>query len=684
MIENNKGSQFPAKSRRIASLIVSVLALNLIASLSITSALAAPVPGSYFPPLTKPQTSQFLAENPAQLGRAGYTNLLNTSLASGVSLNLGSDEIVPPRWSGSWANYGMYTSQPKQFEEPFNNLLVSWNGSEPSGTNLEVDVRVSPDKLNWTLWQTLDSSGQAASFGQSNAFLYAQYRARLFSDVPGKSPSFGDIKLEANRRSLEGTTTASYFSLLNIASASPAQANPAPTYSVYATREGLVGGRTANGHIITERDHFVSLPSWTALNDLGKQNYMVKITAPNGRTATAPVMDVGPWNFKDNYWHNPRFEFKDLPVGVPQAEKAYYEKHNDGLNESGRRVGNPSGIDIGDGTYWDDLGLEGASAGKLDITFLWEGTAPVVAAAPAGITDVTASGAWHNGVILKWNTNVATNGWVEYGLSAKYGQRTALDNRMVSSHRVVLTDLTPGEEYSYRVHGKDIYGNEVVSARETFSTLPGVNTTLVPFQSDRGIGLDLGKKSQSLSLLGARINPTYWNDNPNNDYQAGAITQPGAITITGNLDLDFVPICDNNGRNCSMGYGSGFKNFVRFSNAKGETFEVGAIHDFSLSPNGMTTLLEANLSGNKKVRQYGVPDSYDQKLPHHYHFFWWQNKILFSYDYGTPQIFTFNQDGLQISFVGAGRAKDDVVGINFMNIAFSPNGLNTNDIIKDE
>lgn len=680
MIQNNKGSLQPAKFRRIASLIVSVLALNIVASIGISSALAAPIPGTHFPPIANQKSLQILAENPAQLGLSGYTNLLNTSLSGGKSLSLGGDGLVPPRWSGAWNDYGMYTSQPKQFEEPFNNLQVSWTGTEPSGTSLEVDVRVSPDNQNWTLWQTLDNSGQSAAFGSSNAFLFAQYRTRLFSDAAGKSPQFGEIKLEANRRNLEGLTTASYFSLSNIASASPAQATPPPTYKVYATREGLVGGRTANGHIIKPRDRFVSLPSWSSLNDLGKQDYMVKITTPSGKTATAPVMDVGPWNFKDNYWHNPRFEFKDLPVGVPQAEKAYFEKHNGGYNENGSWVGNPSGIDIGDGTYWDDLDLEGASAGRVDVTFLWEGTAPPA----AGITDVTATGAWHNGVVLKWNTNVATSGWVEYGLSERYGQSTPLNTHMVSNHSVVLTDLVPGEEYSYRVHGKDIYGNAVVSANKTFKTLPGVNTRLVPFQNDRGIGLTMGKKSENLTLLGARINPTYWNDNPKHDYLSGASTRPGALTTSGNLDLDFVPVCDEKGLNCSMGYGSGYKNFVRFENSKGENFEFGLIHDLGLSPNSLTTMLEANLSGGRKIRQYGAPDSVDQKWPHHYHFFWWENKILFSYDYGKPQIFDFNLDGLTISFVGAGRAKDDIVGINFHNIAFSPNGLQASDIIKDE
>lgn len=682
MIENRKDwLRRPVCSRRVALFAVALLALNLVASINAGTVEAAPVPGSKFPPLTTPQTKQLLTENPARLGLAGSSNLLNTTLAGGDSLNLGGENFAPPSWSGAWVDFGMYTSQPKRFDEPFNRLDVAWTGSQPTGTGIEVDVRVSPDNLNWTLWQTLDASGQTAAFGDANAFLYAQYRARLFSDAFGKSPSFGDIKLEANRRDLNSVGTAKLFAVSNIASDAPTQADPAPTFSVYGTREGLVGGRTANGHIIHERDHFVSLPSWTALNDPGETTYMVKITAPNGRTATAPVMDVGPWNFKDNYWHNPRNEFKDLPVGVPQAEKAYLEKHNGGLNESGSRVGNPSGIDIGDGTYWDDLGLTGASSGKLDVTFLWEGAAPP---APAGINDVTASGAWHNGIVIKWTTNVATNGWVEYGLTNRYGQTTYTNASMVSSHTFIITDLIPGQEYNYRVHGKDIYGNEVVSANHTFSTLPGVHTNLAPFQSDKGIGLTLGNNSSSLKLAGARVNPTYWNDNPNNDFVAGAATKPGALTTSGNLDLDFVPICDDNNANCVMGYGSGFKNFVRFTNSSGETFEFGAIHDFSLSPKSMTAMLEANFKDGRKIRRYGTPDSYDQKWPHHYHFFWWQNKILFQYDNGKPEIFTFNLDGITISFVGAGRAQGDIVGINFQNIAFSPNGLNPDFIVKEQ
>src|SRR3954452_11217690 len=45
------------------------------------------------------------------------------------------------------------------------------------------------------------------------------------------------------------------------------------TFKVYATREGLVGHATANGHTVTAADHFVSLPSTRSLSPKGGNAY---------------------------------------------------------------------------------------------------------------------------------------------------------------------------------------------------------------------------------------------------------------------------------------------------------------------------------------------------------------------------------------------------------------------------
>jgi hypothetical protein len=158
------------------------------------------------------------------------------------------------------------------------------------------------------------------------------------------------------------------LSLLSVVAVS--EAVP-PTYRIYATREGLVGGTTANGHVIQYRDHFCALPSGQALNSRGGRTYTVTIRNPaNGRVASnVPVWDIGPWNTKDNYWTTPRQMWTDLPKGKPEAQAAYQDGYNGGKDMFGRTVANPAGIDLADGTFWDDLGM--INNGWVDVTFNW-------------------------------------------------------------------------------------------------------------------------------------------------------------------------------------------------------------------------------------------------------------------------------------------------------------------------
>ncbi len=153
-------------------------------------------------------------------------------------------------------------------------------------------------------------------------------------------------------------------------------ATPGLTYRVFATREGLVGGTTANGHVITSRDHFVALPSRRGLAARNAGDYTVKVCTTTGalRCEYAPVWDVGPWNTTDDYW-NPaatRQSWKDLPQGLPEAQAAYQNNYNGGKDQFGRTVANPAGIDLADGTFWDGLKLTDNS--WVNVSFLWTGT----------------------------------------------------------------------------------------------------------------------------------------------------------------------------------------------------------------------------------------------------------------------------------------------------------------------
>jgi hypothetical protein len=175
--------------------------------------------------------------------------------------------------------------------------------------------------------------------------------------------------------------TAASLSLLLTAALPQAHARAAeqiptaPTFTVFATREGLVGHRTANGHRIRPRDRFVALPSFSALSSLDGHEFQVRVTYRD-RSAVLPVWDVGPWNIKDDYW-SPDRRYSDLPVGKPMAQAAYEDGYNGGRDEFSRRIRTPNGIDIADGAFWDDLGM--TESDWVQVTFLWLGADPLVA-----------------------------------------------------------------------------------------------------------------------------------------------------------------------------------------------------------------------------------------------------------------------------------------------------------------
>lgn len=104
------------------------------------------------------------------------------------------------------------------------------------------------------------------------------------------------------------------------------------------------------------------------------QNYSVQL-GYNGSSTTSLVWDVGPWNEDDTYWLSPgdvqyRRVFPNLPQGLPQAQAAYFNGYNGGRDQFGRIVGNPGGIDIGDGVR-QALGLVYLENVWLDVTYLW-------------------------------------------------------------------------------------------------------------------------------------------------------------------------------------------------------------------------------------------------------------------------------------------------------------------------
>lgn len=114
---------------------------------------------------------------------------------------------------------------------------------------------------------------------------------------------------------------------------------------VKATREGLVGQKTASGFVIDTVVPFVALPSHAALFRF------VKLANPaNGKTAMAVVLDVGPWNVADAGYV--------FGTDRPQAES--------GTDLFGRKT-NGAGIDLGE-KVWNQLGMTDNT--EVDWTFI--------------------------------------------------------------------------------------------------------------------------------------------------------------------------------------------------------------------------------------------------------------------------------------------------------------------------
>ena len=175
---------------------------------------------------------------------------------------------------------------------------------------------------------------------------------------------------------LRAVLTGTAASVTRITAHPDGTAEPEPTtraalsYRLYATREGLVGHKTADGH----------------------GDYSVRVCA-NHRCEWAPVWDVGPWNTTDDHWSVPgkRQRWRNLPQGMPEAQAAYRKGYNKGKDQYGRKVSNPAGIDLADGTFADGLRLKGNAL--VSVTYEWTAGGPAGSVRTDGIPLNVRSGA---------------------------------------------------------------------------------------------------------------------------------------------------------------------------------------------------------------------------------------------------------------------------------------------------
>ncbi|PZF86923.1 TrbC/VirB2 family protein [Micromonospora deserti] len=268
-------------------------------------------------------------------------------------LRLADPRPAPVRGRHRTLTEGLYLAAPHTLRRPATRVRAEVAARVTPGATVETQVR-GWRADGWTEWR---EATRGAVFDRPVSRV--QTRVVLTAAASGATAEVRSVRLTAD-------------TVAAVSAATPGRA-----YRVYATRVGLVGEVTANGHTIQPRDHFVALPSRRGLAPLNTGDYTVRVCTTTGsRCEYAPAWDVGPWNTRDDYWNLSavRENWKDLPQGRPQAQAAYQYGYNGGRDQFGRVVLNPAGIDLADGTFWD--GLQLTTNAWVDVAYLWTGTGP--------------------------------------------------------------------------------------------------------------------------------------------------------------------------------------------------------------------------------------------------------------------------------------------------------------------
>ncbi|MEJ7698379.1 MAG: hypothetical protein WKF71_01845 [Pyrinomonadaceae bacterium] len=186
-------------------------------------------------------------------------NVMNTP--DGLTLG---DEGTRQSVYGIQRSYGVYTLPVRTLNRPVNRLRPTLKAELPAGAEALVEVRVRTIGGSWSEWfaATADAPALMPQSGSE-----VQARLTLIDDGFGDKPIVKGLRFVADTVDAPDTTL-------------QAQAAASLTYTIFATREGLVGGTTANGHIIKTNDRFVALPSRRALSSNGGTEYIGAFVLP--------------------------------------------------------------------------------------------------------------------------------------------------------------------------------------------------------------------------------------------------------------------------------------------------------------------------------------------------------------------------------------------------------------------
>jgi len=164
---------------------------------------------------------------------------------------------------------------------------------------------------------------------------------------------------------------------------------------------------------------------------------------------------------------------------------------------------------------------------------------------PPTIGSVIVSGQTGTEATITWSTNEPSDTQIEYGTTAEYGSMTALDSSMTVSHGQLLSGLTMGALYHFRVLSSDEAGNLAVSEDYTFTAMPPAATMSLPlFASGQVAGSDAlysGTAIVNLDAEAATIVFTAFDEDGNRLVGEG-ITNPAEYRLNSGSQLALVDV----------------------------------------------------------------------------------------------------------------------------------------------
>ena len=172
-----------------------------------------------------------------------------------------------------------------------------------------------------------------------------------------------------------------------------------------------------------------------------------------------------------------------------------------------------------------------AAAGSYAATYAADVTAPV-------ISSVTATPGLNNTATIAWSTDEPADSRVDYGTSASTLDSHVVDTAFTTTHRVVLTSLTPLTTYFYRVTSADAAGNASSSAILSFTMpatqLAATDTTVADFSAGTTDGQEyIAQTADGEVMLNPAAGSEFFGTALPADWSVTAWTAGGTATVSG-------------------------------------------------------------------------------------------------------------------------------------------------------